>query len=962
MQKLLLIVCLYFPGAVSFAQSYHYLQYSVAQGLSNNIVFDITEDKKGFMWFATDNGLCRFDGISFKLYNRENGLPGNSVATINVTDSNELLIACYSKGICKLKNDSVTLFPKYASTGYVNKIKRAGNDFYFINNRITSSIYKYDGSKLDTFPVINRINDIIADKKGRLYSGSCDGLFREYKDSTKLLLNAPRSTYTDCINSFAIAPDNRLYIGLTGKIIIYEDEKISGEISEGLPEKAIVHRMVFDKNGNLWIAVLGYGLYLYKDGRLTFLNNYFNLGNFIITFIYCDSKNNIWFGTYGRGVFCLPASQFTTFTEKDGLQNSNIYSMATNTAGELYAGTLDGIYKMEKNKVTLTLLKNATELGIRPCYSLSILPDNSLLAGMPSIYKTHVNKVSDKLKIISSHVFEYDKSKKFLYSIGQYKNLIKTDLSTYKSDTVALLPIANTSRSNDMLLIQDTLWIANPEGLFFYYNNIIVKFKNKNITAEKILSLAASPNSGLWIGTDEGVFVLHNGQVKHYTIKDGLPDNFITSIVFDKNEQLFVGTLQGLSVFNGSFFRNYYASDGLADNAINTLLYDSLTNWLWIGTTNGISRFTPGIIKNSNPYKIPIYITNVFVNNLPQNSATGFSTKEKNVQFSFVGLFYSNPHDVQYEYRLRNVSDKWITTTTGEINYSSLSPGTYIFQVRVNNTKANLVSDTVSYRFIIEPFFYQTLWFKSAVAVIIAALLFGASSLYFKHERKKRINRATLEADMATLKQQALNAMMNPHFIFNALGSIQHYLNQNNAEKASFYLNRFARLIRKNLDTATRHFITLEDEIERLKLYLEIEKMRAGEKLSFSFTIAPGIETDVILVPSMMIQPFIENAIIHGILPLQNGGTVHIEVAEKQDKIFISISDDGMGIKNSLLSKTNYEHKSMGMEFISKRLHLLSIKYNRLFAVNIIDRLEAEQCSGTKVILELPILQQQHVQ
>ncbi|MBS1586162.1 MAG: histidine kinase [Bacteroidetes bacterium] len=229
-----------------------------------------------------------------------------------------------------------------------------------------------------------------------------------------------------------------------------------------------------------------------------------------------------------------------------------------------------------------------------------------------------------------------------------------------------------------------------------------------------------------------------------------------------------------------------------------------------------------------------------------------------------------------------------------------------------------------------------------------------------KERTKKKIRETEYEAKMKDVTFSALRAQMNPHFIFNCLNSIKLYTEQNNTAAASAYLTKFARLIRSTLDNARAEQTTLASEIEMLKLYLEMEAMRFKEKLHYEIIVAEGIDTDFVEIPPLLIQPFVENALWHGIMPKPEGGEVRITIAQSElrDSLLISVTDDGIGREKAMAMKpaTSGDHKSYGIKVSAERLALINEKYKTKAEINITDlRDEQGQASGTSVDIKIPI-------
>jgi LytS/YehU family sensor histidine kinase len=230
--------------------------------------------------------------------------------------------------------------------------------------------------------------------------------------------------------------------------------------------------------------------------------------------------------------------------------------------------------------------------------------------------------------------------------------------------------------------------------------------------------------------------------------------------------------------------------------------------------------------------------------------------------------------------------------------------------------------------------------------VLVAAIFF----LYYRTKRKQLV----VKAKMTELRQQALNANMNPHFIFNALGSIQHFVNTGKSEDANEYLSDFSRLIRMNLENNLESLVTLCDELDRLELYLKLEQLRFGEKLEYSIVQEEGVNCMDLEIPPMLLQPYVENALIHGILPGKGAGKVVVHVMLKEDEYWVEICDNGIGINHSVAVKSG-GHSSLAMSMNKERLAILKDLSGAYFGVEVTDRsLHEPHTTGTKVIIRIP--------
>lgn len=236
------------------------------------------------------------------------------------------------------------------------------------------------------------------------------------------------------------------------------------------------------------------------------------------------------------------------------------------------------------------------------------------------------------------------------------------------------------------------------------------------------------------------------------------------------------------------------------------------------------------------------------------------------------------------------------------------------------------------------------------ISIVLLTSLIGIV-IYFLTQKEKRKKELKIQNTIATLEQKALQAMMNPHFVFNVLNTIQYFIGINEPRSANQILTGFARLMRKHLEICLKSTLTLFEEIQYLSLYLSLEKIRFSEKMSYSINIDKEIETEEIIIPSMLIQPFIENALWHGLLPKEDGGSIQIDFTCHDNMLSIKIIDNGIGIVNSSKSRTHGQHISRGLELIHERVHLL----NKINKTSIYINQTQTGESGTEVLITIPI-------
>jgi len=383
------------------------------------------------------------------------------------------------------------------------------------------------------------------------------------------------------------------------------------------------------------------------------------------------------------------------------------------------------------------------------------------------------------------------------------------------------------------------------------------------------------------------------------------------------------------------------------------------------GGRNDIIIADPRALKRNTEIPVP-YIDELEVMNQPYHfimNGTPLRLKYDQNFFSigFSALAFTMTKDIKFRYRL-NGFDDW-TEVSGRrfANYTNMPGGDYVFQLQAANNEGVWNEKISEIPVHIATAFWLTWWFRTAMVI---AIVF-ASYWFYRYRvgqlRKKQKVKSEYEKKLANVEMSALLAQMNPHFLFNSLNSIDSYIIRNESKKASEYLNNFARLMRLILQNSRSNYITLKDEMEALELYLQMESLRFKNKFNYSISIDEELDTNAIVIPPMLIQPYVENAIWHGLMQKTNGeeGKVELRLCKNEDNLLCIIQDNGIGRKKAaeLKAKKISNHKrSMGMQITEDRIEIINKLYNINACVHIYD-VENEQGepTGTRVELSIPV-------
>ncbi|WP_298764065.1 sensor histidine kinase [uncultured Polaribacter sp.] len=497
----------------------------------------------------------------------------------------------------------------------------------------------------------------------------------------------------------------------------------------------------------------------------------------------------------------------------------------------------------------------------------------------------------------------------------------------------------------DGLMVYDSLWTPKT-----------IKYKNNAIYCKSITKTA---NGVIWVGTfKEGVLgIKNNTVVKHYTIKNGLTSNNISTIKAHKNK-LWIVTENSIQKFDATTlqFKKLTKKEGVPSYDISGIEF--IGNLVFFASNVGL--FYLDKTKTFKTYNPDIYFNELQINekDTPIKSAYTLDYTQNTIKIGFNVKGFSFHQNGKYKYRLKGINNNWSTTETGvsTVKYNSLSSGKYTFQVQPyiegNQNEYNIEELT----FTIKKAFWKTWWFILGSSMIVL----GSVVLYFKRkirnkekERLVQLEKINLEKELISQNLTALRSQMNPHFIFNALNSIQDLVLKQDIDTSYDYIVLFAELIRNTLNYSNQDFIPIEKEIEFLNIYLQLEKLRFGDDFNYtiSFDSAEALE-----IPSLLIQPFIENALIHGLMHQTGKKELSVVFNLTDEALQCIITDNGIGRKKSKEIKIRQDnhHESFALSSIKKRLKIFQKQYATKVGYVIEDLKKNNASQGTRVIVSMP--------
>jgi hypothetical protein len=942
-------------------------QFTEKDGLPDIEFYNVIEDNKEFIWLAANKGFYRFDGKAFKNYSNEEkrGLSVfepfqdkvGRIWCINISGQlfyveNDKLITFIDLGrefngeLVKyiVRDNDVLVFSRSKILSIHLKSKKItviadllisiGSPFRFGEKLlvcIDNQINQINGNRLVTEEILKR------DSKQE--NNDYQSVFFQLQDNLFLLRQ-----------NLAKNKEQSLYL----KKSRFEKIPFPSEL------KGKRLNYFFENDCLMWFCTNdGVYVYAFEEEKFAFKTKI--IEGVFVTKIIVDENENYWFTSLKSGVYVIP--NINIRQEDFSLEYGGISCMDKINDNTFVFGTTNGnvgVYDINNNtikKINLVSKSKVSSVMFNP-YTNEIFISQEDDSG---VYKSE-NYTSNgrfnnakKLSSINKEAFVYA-----TYNGAYIVNIKKQTPSILGSE----MDYKRTYTSHYSLYSQKR-YIGYVDDLVVYNKELNpkkIKYKGKSIFA---ISLTETKNGIVWVSTfKDGIFGIVNDKVQFVINENnGLISNQTSIIKADENN-IWISTDKGIQLYNfmTKSFKTLTKTDGVLSYNITgievfnqEIVFSSNTGLLFVSKEK--------VFKQTQTASI--YFTSVEVNEelVKLKSNYKWNYDSNSVKFSFNTNGFKSSEKHQYKYRLIGLNEKWITLDKGIdfVKYNSLPTGKYVFQITY--LEDNETINTQQIQFEIKSPFWQKWWFY----VIIIACIGGLLVLYFNRKLRKlklrqeeEMQKELISKKLVLSQLEALRSQMNPHFIFNALNSIQEYIVFNNKELASNYLVKFSRLIRIYLEHSQQNEIVLKEEISALKIYLELEKIRFEDVLEYHLQIDKNLSLEQIKIPSLFIQPYVENAIKHGLLHKIENRKLNIsfQQTEANDYLICCIKDNGIGRKNSMKinrGKT-IQHQSFATSANEKRLELINLDRVEKIVVEIVDLYSNKnESKGTKVIIKIPI-------
>lgn len=951
-----------FLNGLGFSQNYVLKPYSVTEGLPQSQVYDIIEDHNGQLWFATrGGGVARFNGSEFKVFTTNDGLVNNFASSLFQDSKNNVWIGT-SNGVSQYNGIRFRNF-FLEGTSFpvtVSSIAERGSNLFL---GTSNGVYERRNKKFVN--ITNElelpgssVTDVFFDKFNVLWVTHDKGLSKIDNDSIYHYTgDLIKGSYPQCI---AQSISGEVWCGTYGKGVFryYGNTRKQIEALDGL-----IVLNILTEGDWLWISTLKNGVLKYNkaNGRTIRLQHVEQMPTKNCRLTFKDSWGGYWIGTSGGGVVRYALSPIKSFTNENGLKGNYIYAVSASSDSGMWVST--GRKKLLKYKDG-----EFEEYGIeRNIYSLKI----------KTLFEDSKNRLWIGTEGEGLLLFENGKSRFFKSGKHLGSNFIKDILEDKKGNiwvatsngiTTFSPELKNrfqySSRNKNIHFNRvNSLWEDRGGNIWYGTHGrglgLIEKdgFKvfniQKGLSSNIIRDLTEDKKGNLFIATaGMGIDVISpyskDKNVLNLGLDNGLSSINIYNVFCDSNNVLWAGSDKGVDKISNPELptreiANYGFAEGFTgvENTFGAVDVD-LHGELWWGTINGLMK-SAFLDKKEKvlPPKLSMASVNIYYKNI---QGTGYEPnilnwyasnnlelayKDNHIGFSLSGSDLKQPDGIKYKWRLDGGNGTWTPASKqSEIYLSNLSPGNYIFQAIAIN-KNGVESEELDFYFIVKAPFYFTLWFWSVVLVV---LILGV--IYFlktriqkvKQKAKELTDRLRLEKEVLEMEQKALRLQMNPHFIFNALNAIQDQIRENNNKNARHSLMKFSKLMRQILEHSMEDRISIEQEVNLINNYLSIEKLTRDNSFEFTIEVDEEIDDEEEGIPPMLIQPFLENAILHGIANKESVGVVNVSFSVNQDALLVEVRDNGVGREKAKELKAQFvqQHKSVALDVIQNRLNNLS--------------------------------------
>lgn len=862
----------------------HALTFTTTEGLPSNECYGVCQDSRGRIWLGTENGLSYLEDGMFRSNPKWGTLPLQVVRIFPMKDSGVIVVGNNPCGIFEVqKSGSVRpwAIPENQGMFYRAEMTFDQGALYLFLGR---HVLRVSGNEFDTVMIQNNPGPVLS----------------------------TINTYDKPVQ-YVYAQDTMTF-GKNG----FEKIRNSGK-------------------GEVWYHGNVEGLYRRQDDTCINVSRILNMEGIQFTYVFLDKHRNVWLSTNGEGLRVIPRkTPVQLLPEIQSARDPFVYGVFPVDTSEIVIATREQVYSVSKDFTLTKLTQGNKEIHPASIRDITEINGRRIIGTYEIDQKKEIFRSKNEIgnSVWGAKFLKRPHGRLMIAGWGNIEIYADSFLSRFydREDAYCLLSNLNFGRCTGLLPSDSGVYLASLTGLY-WFNDSTMNFGRFSLepgVESSFMGMVRSSKGEYYAASKRKIFKLHaEGAWKEVEVETNDLNRNITALVIDENDYIWIGTERGLVVLKGSETIVLDKETGLPGNTVNALGYEPSEHRIWAGTNNGVAVVNAHLLFER--FNFPVTIDSVMT-----VRGSGYTTLQGLMLGHNENTLTAVLHLKDYygfykpKYRYRNpLNNKWSDLDGNEIHFATLPSGKYDLEVQARIPGMEW-SDSNTYKFTILAPFWTRRPFQ--FLVILAAFVLGWLVYHIKQRQDRKALK--LSEQMNQLELESVYASLNPHFIFNTINSIQHYLLPSNNVRAINYVANFAKLIRQNMNSANRHVIRLSEELERIKLYVDLEKERLNGMLQLEVEVEEAVLNTEI--PSMILQPLVENAIWHGVSALSNGGRIRLVISTRGNDLCISVEDNGLGFPG--MKESEEERFVHGLDLIRKRIKLS----NRENSLNISEISDAE--------------------
>ena len=947
---------------VSIAQESNYRlieHLTVDNGLPSNHVYASLMDSDGFLWFATDRGVVRYDGNEMKVYTTKDGLPRSDVYDLKEDKKGRIWLFSIADEMCYIFKGAV----------HTKKVKDSDKNIYMlgftedeIGIRFISTNHGYCEEQETHIKCIDA-HYVIKDKASQ-YRGGHHTINTSSVNSAKHYYYTPEKRIQK-IHTTEIISKRFAYQVYYGDALIFYNS-YDNTISEVRRDSIqILLTLDHDDKNNIISIKKGHENVSITLKSKVVIYDYTSKTCETINFqeIGITTPHNSIYKMHDLLISCSMTDGFKVY------QKGNQKTVKKHL--DVKRGSHDFKYKIKAKDEIFFISDKSSIVGINELMESSVydMPDiNEQTGKILSAYKDDYDNICLITERGYSLKYEFRKRRLILVNktIIELENSMPTGVYNFRiiNDTLAY---GNNHRGLFQFTIMNNgikgtriydgtvkdYYYKSPEEIILLTPTKVIEFdtgsrKHETIHSEYDFTWMKEIDSTIFVSTiQQGLYEL---KPSNNELIEVIPHTSVIDIS-KTSSIIYAASTNGLYALDSELeiLDIYRQKDGLITNNLN--IVDHFNDQVLIGSNDEVQ------LLNENYSRQEILSPRLYQESdktLYNVSSNSFLLKEDRSIYLKYGFCNYYNKDI-YKLTLNITGDALLVREEfeGDVNLSNLESGSYAVLVDLVNKYTNKVEDTIETNIKVTPFWYESIWLKILGIILFLLAVYMFVNWRIQVNQNKILEQASIESEFARLELSALQSQMNPHFVFNALNSIQNLIGENRVVEANKYLVKFSSLMRSFLKHADLNVTSLEDEIELNRNYLDLEKLRFKEELEYYISVDDSIDQVYTVVPTVMIQPFLENAIRHGIFHKQGMGRIDLQFIKLDDGLKITIKDNGIGISASekINRESRVDHESRGIQLLNRKKELLKI-LEGLNVDMVINEIEMDgKVEGTEVVL-----------